>query len=467
MNKSIILTSLFLILSFNSFGQFDNPVSKSQLEYISTISVSIGGSFIANGSYPAFLNERLDQYITRIYSQAILNYNPDVPKVRSQSNFRSFDVEGNLNNPLEFALRGITLKRANGQEMIIDLSKYRLNGDFKNNPYLQNDDIIIFPVLDLERNFVAVDGAVNKPGRFQFIEGDKLSDILELAMGINNAYENVNLVRISRLSYSGDSEQLLEFKIQDNPLLQRGDRINILAEETQKKDFKVYIVGEVHNPGFVNITRNNTSIREVLKRAGGFKPNADLNRTELIRGTNVFRSVLFTEEFENMMMLRMAKIEEEDSMSFIIDNKLRFTRGNGLIDFNEVMKESSPDGDFVVRDGDIIFIPEKLNLVYVFGQVKKPGYINHAADQDYNYYISKAGGLGDLAREEVYIIKGQSRTWIEIDEDVKTSIEPGDFVWIPKEIPRNFTYYLNRIMAVSSVIGSVATLILIFLQTTK
>ncbi|MHC1736485.1 MAG: SLBB domain-containing protein [Ignavibacteriaceae bacterium] len=467
MNKIKILLSLFVILSFNSFGQFDKSPSKSQLEYISTISVSIGGSFIANGSYPAFLNERLDQYITRIYSQAILNYNPDVPRARSQSNFRSFDVEGNLNNPLEFALRGIKLRRANGQEMMLDLSKYRLNGDFKNNPYLQNDDIIIFPVLDLERNFIAIDGAINKPGRFQFLEGDRLSDILELAMGINHSYENVDLVRISRLSFSGDSEQLLEFKIQDNPILQRGDRINILAEETQKKDFKVYIVGEVHNPGFVNITRNNTSIREVFKRAGGFKPNADLNRTELVRGTNVFRSVLFTEEFENMMMLRMAKIEEEDSMSFIIDNKLRFTRGNGLINFNEVMNESSPEGDFVVRDGDVIFIPEKLNLVYVFGQVKKPGYIKHAVDQDYNYYISKAGGLGDLAREEVYIIKGQSRTWIEIDEDVKTSIEPGDFIWIPKEIPRNFTYYLNRIMAVSSVIGSVATIILIFLQTSK
>jgi len=454
MNKVKIILFFAAIISFNSFGQFEKSASKSLLENINTISVSIGGAFIVNGSFPAFLNERLDQYITRISSQAVQNYNPDLP--------------GYFLNPVEYALRGIKLIRANSPELMIDLSKFRINGDFKNNPYLQNDDILIFPPLDLERNFVSVNGAVNKPGKYQFLEGDKLNDVIELAMGINKAYENVNLVRISRLNYAGDSEQLLEFKIQDNPVLQRGDRINILAEETQKKDFKVNIVGEVYNPGYVNITRNNSSIREVIKRAGGFKSNADLNRTELVRGTNVFRSVLFTEEFENMMMLRMATITEEDSSSFIIDNKLRFTRGNGLIDFNEVMNESSPDGDFVVRDGDVIFIPEKLNLVYVFGQVKKPGYIEHAQNQDYNYYISKAGGLGDLARaEEVYIIKGQSRTWVQIDEDVKTSIEPGDFVWIPKEIPRNFNFYLNRIMAVSSVIGSVATLILIYLQATK
>lgn len=455
---------LILFLNLNIFSQFDKSMMKSLSDNTNMISVTIGGSFVVTGSFNAFLNERVDQYITRINAQAIQSFNTDLPNIRSQSNFRSFDIDGSILNPIEYSLRGIKLKRASGEELTLDIAKFRVNGDFKNNPYLRNDDLLVFPILELERNFVAIDGAINKPGRYQFVDGDKLSDIIELALGINKAYENVEFARISRLSYSGDSEQILNVKITENPPLQRGDRITIVAEETQKKDFKVYIVGEVHTPGFVSITKNNTTLREVITRVGGFKPSADLNRAELVRGTNVFRSFLFTEEFENMLMLRMATITEEDSSSFIIDNKLRFTRGNGLIEFNRILDQASPDGDFIVRDGDIIFIPEKLNLVYVFGQVKKPGYIEHKDSENYNYYISKAGGLGDLAREEIYVIKGTSRTWVEVDEDNPPSIEPGDFVWIPKEIPRNFTYYLNRIMAVSSVISTVATLILIFLQ---
>ena len=41
-----------------------------------------------------------------------------------------------------------------------------LNGDFTNNPYLKNDDVIIFPQPDLEHNSFTVSGAVNNPGKF-------------------------------------------------------------------------------------------------------------------------------------------------------------------------------------------------------------------------------------------------------------------------------------------------------------
>ena len=43
--------------------------------------------------------------------------------------------------------RGLILKNANGEEIIIDLAKFRVNGDFINNPYLKNDDVIIFPAV--------------------------------------------------------------------------------------------------------------------------------------------------------------------------------------------------------------------------------------------------------------------------------------------------------------------------------
>ena len=83
----------------------------------------------------------------------------------------------------------------------------------------------------------------NSTSKFQFVEGDKLSDALLFAYGIDQAYENVINVEISRLSYDGKSEELIEVKIGDEFVLKRGDRIRVIAEDSKKKDV---IFGSFH-----------------------------------------------------------------------------------------------------------------------------------------------------------------------------------------------------------------------------
>lgn len=465
--KKLLISLLLILISTKLFSQDEKVgLSSSQL-YLQSINVTIGGSFIVTGSFPAYPNERVDQFVSRIFNTARENYLKMLQNKQAQGELDIYQLLREKNNIDEFALRNISLKRANGTELKLDLAKFRINGDFKNNPYLSNDDVLVFTVLDLQKDFFSIEGAINQPGKYQYVEGDKLSDAIELAMGINPAYENVQNVSISRLNYDGTKEDVFIYKISDNPEIKRGDRIIIIADETQKRDFKVYIDGEVIRPGNIPITKNNTTIREVLLKAGGFKPTADLNRAEIIRGANVFRSVIFSEEFESMMMNRMSNITKDDSLTFAIDNQLRFSRGNGIIDFNRVLDSTSRDSKFIVKDGDYIFIPEKLNLVYVFGQVNNPGYVEYVPDRDWNYYVSKTGGIGEIAKNEVYLIKGESRSWISLKKDKSQNIEPGDYIWIPKKIPRTFDYYMNRIMVISSVVGTLATLILIIIQAGK
>ncbi|MGB5287737.1 MAG: hypothetical protein WBN42_04555, partial [Ignavibacteriaceae bacterium] len=142
-----------------------------------TISITIGGSFPINGTYPALISERVDAFISRMYAEAVdltmrVTTDPDI--------YRKLKEE--IDN---FALRGITLKRTSGEELEVDLQKFRLTGEFTYNPYLKNNDVIIFPANDISRNFFAVSGAVNFPGTFYFVEGDNLADALELVDGLN------------------------------------------------------------------------------------------------------------------------------------------------------------------------------------------------------------------------------------------------------------------------------------------
>jgi len=448
---------LFIITSISLYAQEKNN-QQNQFS-MPAISITIGGKFIVNGTYPAMLSERVDQFITRVYNLAkenILTASKDVQT--SQNITQSLDQE--------YALRGIILKNSNGDERIIDLAKFRINGDFKNNPYLKNDDVIIFPAVDLDRNFVRVLGAVNNPITFMFVDGDKLSDALEFAQGINKAYENVSEATIYRLSYDGEKFDSLKVNLDQDIELKRGDRIRVVANETKRRDYFVNVIGEVNSPGSIPITKTTTTIREIINRAGGFTPNADISRAEIIRGANAFESLVFSEDLEKLLMLRMSTLVENDSLYFLIDEKLRFMRGNGLVDFTKIFNDSLSDGNFIVQNYDAIYIPPKIDLVYVYGQVNRAGYLKYFPNKNYQYYLDQAGGIGESA-VDVYIVKGQSRSWIAAEENPNVNVEPGDYIWVSKKTPRTFWYHVQQAGQIASILGAVATVILLFVQVGK
>lgn len=472
------LLLIFLMqLSAQSGGEEKN--SNRSNSDVRPLSVTIGGEFIVTGSFISYIGERLDQFITRIYNET--RNNIPFPVSDEKLFFKMLSESEN------YALRGITLKRKGGTEQNIDLLRFRLTGNFENNPYLNNDDVIIFPKLDLEYNFVEIRGAVNKPIKFQFVDGDKLSDALFFARGINKAYENVNNAIISRLSYDGISENIIEISIDEDIELKRGDRIRIAADQTKRKDYKALVLGEVNNPGEVYITKDNTTLEEVINKAGGLTSRASLKDAEIVR--NLTRNqillknaleikakddptVLFTskEEENNLLqvleMLRMyraAKLMDDDTLFFNINNQLRILEGINVIDFSKMDSSNSVANNFYVKDGDLILIPEKFDVVYVFGQVGKAGYYPYVEGKTFQHYIDMAGGLTITAKsdDEIFLIKSKSREWVSVF-DMENKIEPGDFIYVLKEIPRNTWFYISRIATVAGIVGSIATIVLLF-----
>jgi protein involved in polysaccharide export with SLBB domain len=466
------LPVIFVFMSFTRiiFAQTEETDLPSMLA-LNAISVTIGGEFIINGSFDALATERVDQFVTRIHNQT---------KIAMLANARDRRTLEEMRIELEeYAKRGVELRRADGTKSLLDLEKFRLTADFNHNPYLKDGDVLIFRPYDWKRNFIEVEGAVNKPIVFQYMEGDKLSDALMFARGLNPAYENVTLAEITRLSYDGKNEEILTVPVDSDFNLQRADRIRIVSDETQKRDFKVLVAGEVSKPGYIFITKETTTIKEVIEKAGGFKENADLRKAELIRSTITTQSggsredpyqdrkrsfdlQAFTIQADLLMMQRMSDIVVEDSLTFISDNELRHSRANVSVDFREVLIDSSENSQFIVKDGDIIYVPEIEDLVYVFGQVMNPGFIEHVDEVKYDYYINRAGGIGNLAKSEVYLIKGKSRAWIDMTDAEVYTIESGDYIWVPKDVPRNFDYYLTRTAQIAAVVAAMATVILLF-----
>ncbi len=463
---------LSIIFTVTVFAQDMSNMQQSSMLALNKISVTVGGDFITNGTFPASATERVDEFVTRIYNQYRLALLATTKDSRSLSELKA-EID-------EYAERGIVLKHMDGSDQIIDLQKFRLTAEYRDNPYLLNGDVLIFPQLDWQRNFIEVEGAVNKPTQFQYVEGDKLKCAILFARGINLAYKNIDKIEITRLSYDGMTEEVISTTIDDNPELKRGDRIRVVSNETLRRDFKVLVGGEVNKPGYIYITKNKTTIKEVIEKAGGFRQNADLVNAELIRGTlqsetekakdvpfqnrrRSFSLSSFNKQIDLLMMNRMANIEPEDSLSLIADNQLRLAKSLVTVNFKEVLNDSSDNSKFIVKDGDIIYIPEITNLVNVYGQVMNPGFIDFVEGMDYKYYIEKAGGIGNAAKDEVYLIKGKTRAYIDMtDDDYQYTIESGDYIWIPKEMPRTFDFYLTRTARIAAVVAAAATVYLAF-----
>ncbi len=478
--KKIIFVISFL-LTANLYAQVDERFRMDNLLRAGTISITVGGDFIVTGSFPALVTERVDQFITRIYNEA---------REKAISVTTDPVLLANLKEQSEdFSLREITLKRSSGEVLKLDLQKFRINGDFANNPYLKNDDVIIFPPNDLERNFFTIEGAVNNPGKFYYAEDDNLQDALELSRGINKAYEGVNLVNIYRLSYDGQRMDMVKADISSKISLQRGDRIVVVADETQKKEFSVLVFGEVKRPGIVPVSKNNTTLKTVLENAGGFTEEASLKRSKLLRGSNNIRFIIESEFgldledlneyfkgwpnpllsiYEANTMLRMSSLSEEDTTFFLIDEQIRQMINDATIDFTKVLDDSSEASKIKVKDGDVVIIPPKLYSVYVYGQVGNPGLVSYSEGKDYKYYIKEAGGLGELAQDEedIMIIKSESKEWISAVGD-PINIEPGDYIYVPKDPVRSFDYHITKLTNYLSIIGSIATIIILVVQLGK
>src|SRR5690606_10801769 len=81
--------------------------------------------------------------------------------------------------------------------------------------------------------------------------------------------------------------KVIPVDLSSNYPLERGDRIIVIADETQKKEFSVTVLGEVKNPGKIPITKNTTTLKEVIQKAGGVTEHASLHRSKLFTGNSL------------------------------------------------------------------------------------------------------------------------------------------------------------------------------------
>ena len=329
-----------------------------------------------------------------------------------------------------------------------------------------NDMLLIASVSDMQEDYtVTVFGSVSRPDTYPYAENMTVEDLLVAAGGLLESASTANVTVTRRMKDSKSmtiSEQLFEtFTINLNDdlkvdgegfVLQPFDQVFVRRSPVYITQSSVRIDGEVAFAGNYPLSHRNMRISEVVAAAGGANPGAFIEGAYLLRR-------MTSEEQQQARALRdmiesQAGGNNRDSLSMAsVDLSNVYTVG---IDLENALANPGSDADIVLRDGDVISIPEYNGTVKVMGAVMYPNSVTFQPGKSLKYYTKAAGGFDNNARKNrafVIYMNGM------VASGMSAEIRPGCIVIIPSKAYREPVKW-NEVISMLSSTASVSAVVL-------
>lgn len=355
-----------------------------------------------------------------------------------------------------------------------DLTKEVIQVDLKNilngtkpDIALQRNDVLYIPSIhDLQDiGTISVFGEVARPGDFPFAENTTLEDIIIQAGGLKESASSVR-VDVSRrikdskgTQVSNEIGQMFTFALKDGFVidgeqgfkLQPYDQVFVRKSPAYQEQINVSINGEILYGGTYALTQKSERLSNLIEKAGGLTPYA------YAKGARLIRKINEEERFRMQNVLDMAKQSAEGSDSIDIS---KLDLGNVYyvgIDLEKALKNPNSDDDIILREGDVLVVPEYNNTVRISGAVMYPNTVSYSSNKSLSYYIEQAGGYGVRAKKnKAYIIymNGQVKKAKKFSNDV---IQPGCEIIVPSKEKNQFK--LQNILSIATTSASLATMV--------
>ncbi len=165
---------------------------------------------------------------------------------------------------------------------------------------IRDGDLIkIYPVLPTQRDIVTVRGSVNRPGKFEWHQGMRVADLVQLAEGTApHTFFKYALIR--RKEGKAQTIRMVPVDLGEamadsiggpqNLALQQEDELTVFSESQMKYLPTVQVFGEVRNPGYY-VMSEGMHASDLIYLAGGLKDDAyqkaaELARTQVVNGSH-------------------------------------------------------------------------------------------------------------------------------------------------------------------------------------
>ena len=342
-----------------------------------------------------------------------------------------------------------------------------LNGTIADIPLQKNDILYIPSITDLkEEETVAIYGEVANPGTFLFSKNMTIEDLLVQAGGLLEEAATTRVEVTRRIkdpkstSFSSVLGKTFTFDIKDgfivggnaeNFYLEPFDAVYIRRSPAWRRQQNVVVAGEVLFSGSYSLLKKNERLSDLVSKAGGVTPDA------YVKGARLIRKLSDEERRRQNDAIRMAQNGEgKDSISI---QKLNLSETYTVgIDLEKALANPKSDFDLVLREGDVLYIPEYVNTVKISGSVMYPNTVVYQKGKNLKFYINQAGGYGNMAKKKKVYVVYMNGTVSRLKARNASAIEPGCEIIVPSKAEKKHMA-MAEILGISSTTATIAAMV--------
>lgn len=312
--------------------------------------------------------------------------------------------------------------------------------------------------LGLAPQIAEVFGEVKHPGRYPITPRMTVSTLLEAAGGLTyNAFTiNAELARTTINSADErayidveriDLRKAIQGSASDNAIIVGRDRLNILEKPNVKLQSTVTLQGEVRFPGTYTVRQGET-LSELLDRAGGLTEFAHPQGAIFTREALRLQEQKLLNQYAADMRAETAKktfradsnigsviTDPQKTLTFVEEASKSKALGRIVVQLNRIL-DGERSADFMLEDGDFLFVPTFRNTVSIMGEVQVP--ITYLLDKklDVDDYLNKAGGAKKQADEDrIFVVRADGSVYKPTSGywfgNNKEGLKAGDTIVVP------------------------------------
>ncbi|MPY24868.1 SLBB domain-containing protein [Shewanella sp. YLB-07] len=298
---------------------------------------------------------------------------------------------------------------------------------------------------------VVVNGKVRHPGIYPLAVNARVNDLIKAGGGLkegaytaraeltrtvtDNTGSNIKHVNI-------DLKSAIQGNIATNVLLKGRDILTVMTTPEWQENKTVEIRGEVKFPGVYNIRRGET-LKDVLKRAGGFTEYAYLPSSVFVRDSVRLQEQLEIKKLADQLRRDIATrgvskdgnvVNYADAQMMLTDLENIKAVGRLVVDLSAI-SIGIEQADLQLEDSDVLYIPSTKQTIAVMGEVQHAATHRYKQGLTLEQYLSMSGGERERADgDRTYVIKANGSVmmpsnsmWFSNEDD----LQPGDTIIVP------------------------------------
>ena len=354
---------------------------------------------------------------------------------------------------------------------------------------LRKEDVLFIPSINDMRGeeTVRIHGEVNYPGIYEYAENMTVEDFVLQAGGLTN-YASVVKVDVFRRIYDAkatvEQDTITEnfsfslkdgFVVDGEPgfILEPFDEVHVRKSPVNSVTKNVTVEGAVNFAGDYAMYSRNYRLSDLIKAAGG------LSEFAFPEGARLYRKMTDEERSQRESVMKLSQIQlYEESMNS--ESEYDITLADSLmnlklelgdvyavaINLETAIKEPGGPEDIILRESDILTVPQYTSTIKVSGEVRYPITLNYKKGESLSYYIKRAGGYTDRAKKSgvyaIYMNGGVN----EVSKRSSSDIKPGCEIVVPsKSTAKKMS--TAEIVAIGSSTASIATMIVTMVNMLK